>query len=39
MAAADYREGSKMESLVFRIFDHMKADASLQEDEGKYDNR
>ena len=36
MAEADYREGSRMEALVCRIIDHMKADASLQEEEGKY---
>ena len=34
-AKADYTEGSRMESLVFRILDHMKTDASLEEEEGK----
>ena len=37
IAPADYREGSRMETLVRKIIDHMKADAALEEDEGKYD--
>ena len=36
MAKADYREGSDMEKTVKLIIDHMKADAALEELEGRY---
>lgn len=36
MAAADYTAGSDMEILMQKIIDHMKADARLEELEGKY---